>query len=142
VRKIILFLFLFFTHRSSYAENISDASDLVANYVEACDAMFHLKMTHCRNIKAQKTTSCLRKSISSFSKKQKKILIESIKPKLIGANIKTQVEVQVNFEKLLNDNNQDANKTCLIYSNDLKNIKNFQYEALKKFLETSNISIH
>jgi 3-dehydroquinate synthetase len=117
------------------AETMDDLANSMIDYVNACDATFQLKMTHCRGLVVQKTTNCLRHSLSLLPHKQRKAATEMAKTKLTETSVKTQADVENSFEKMLHDKNQDKEKACQILAEDLTNKRNDRYYEFRNILK-------
>lgn len=135
--KIIATLFFVLLLNFAHAETLDDIATTSADYVNACEVTYQLKMTYCRGIVVQKTTNCLRHSISLFPKKQRKTLTDMVKKKLNDMSVKSQADVDKGFEKVLTDNNQDKEKACQIYSEDLTNKRNDRYYEFRNILKVA-----
>ena len=135
MKRIITALFLILFINYARAETIEDLTNSMIDYVNACDATFQLKMTHCRGLVVQKTTNCLRHSLSLLPHKQRKAATEMAKTKLTETSVKTQADVENSFEKMLHDNNQDKEKVCQILAEDLTNKRNDRYYEFRNILK-------
>jgi hypothetical protein len=137
MKKIIAVLFLFLPFYLSHAETLDEIVSTDVDYVNACEATYQLKMTYCRSIVVQTTTNCLRHSISLFPKKQRKVLGDMVKTKLNSMSVKTQAEVDKGFDKVLGENNQDKEKACQLYAEDLTNKRNDRYYEFRNALKAA-----
>ena len=137
MKKIIAVLFFVLLFRPAHTETLEEIANTDADYVSACEATYQLKMTHCRGIVVQTTTNCFKHSMSLFPKKQRKALGDMVKTKLNNMSVKTQVEVDKSFEKILGENNQDKGKACQIYAEDLINKRNDRYYELRNALKAA-----
>jgi hypothetical protein len=135
MKKIITILFFVLSINCVYSATIDDLTNSMIDYVNACEATYQLKMTHCRGLVVQKTTNCLRHSLSLFPHKERKATIETIKAKLIDTNVKIQNDVEQGFTKALIENNQDKEKACQIYAEDLTNKRNDRYYEFRNALK-------
>ena len=60
-----------------------------------------------------------------------------VKKKLNDMSVKSQANVDKGFEKVLTDNNQDKEKACQIYSEDLTNKRNDRYYEFRNILKVA-----
>jgi hypothetical protein len=137
MKKIIITLLLFLPFYITHAETQDEIASTGADYVNACHAGYYLKMTHCKGVITQKTTNCLKHGISLFPKKERKTLTEMLKKKLNEMSLKSQDDVEKGFEKALNDNNQDKDKACQIFAEDLTDKKNDSYYEFSNALKAT-----
>ena len=137
MKKVIAILFFVLPFHPAHAETLEEIANTDADYVNACEATYQLKMTHCRGIVAQKTTNCLRHSISLLPKKQRKVFGDMVKTKLNSMSVKTQAEVDKGFDKVLGENNQDKEKACQLYAEDLTNKRNDRYYEFRNALKAA-----
>jgi hypothetical protein len=136
MKKIItIFILLMLTYKVRSENAHDDLMSTLIDYVNACEASYQLKMTHCRGVTVQKTTNCLRHSLSLLPREHKKSIAANIKERLNDVSIKTQAEVEKKFEQILNDNNLDKDKACQIYADDLINKRNDRYYEFRSILK-------
>jgi hypothetical protein len=137
MKKIIAVLFFVLPFHPAHAETLDEIVSTDADYVNACEATYQLKMTYCRSIVVQTTTNCFKHSMSLFPKKQRKVLGDMVKTKLNSMSVKSQADVDKGFERILGENNQDKEKACQIYAEDLTNKRNDRYYEFRNALKAA-----
>ena len=135
MKKIPLLLFLYFSSTIVQSEPIDDLGILATDYVNACHATYYLKMTYCKKIIIQKTTNCLRHSVSLMPKERQKHLLETIRNNLAKFNSETQLDIDKAFTESLIKNNNDRIQSCESISQTLTSQRDDRYYEFRNKLK-------